>query len=176
MIPNYLISKDIEFYTIHNNDYFITCGKTYEFKDAPAYVFNRILKYIAENEDIKTGLQTLKITDPFEKIRKVCRCRFSNFDLISDFEVEAENIEYSPCRIKSSCKAAGLLCKSVKNLSLREIEIARLLTADKSEKEIASAMCLSVNTVHTHLKNIRISIGAMSKAGIVAFLYRNNLA
>ena len=45
-------------------------------------------------------------------------------------------------------------------LSQREVEVLRLLAAGKSNREIADALCISLNTVATHVRNILAKTGA----------------
>ncbi len=54
------------------------------------------------------------------------------------------------------------------NLNHREEDIARLLLADRSNKEIAHALGLSLNTVKGYMKLLMRKIGVNSRAGIIA--------
>ena len=54
------------------------------------------------------------------------------------------------------------------NLSHREQDIVRLLLADRSNKEIAHALGLSLNTVKGYMKLLMRKLGVNSRAGIVA--------
>ncbi len=54
------------------------------------------------------------------------------------------------------------------NLNHREQDIARLLLADRSNKEIAHALGLSLNTVKGYMKLLMRKIGVNSRAGIIA--------
>lgn len=56
------------------------------------------------------------------------------------------------------------------NLNKREQEIVQLLLADRSNKEIAGALCLSLNTVKGYLKLLMRKLGVNSRAGIVSIL------
>jgi DNA-binding NarL/FixJ family response regulator len=56
------------------------------------------------------------------------------------------------------------------NLTLRELEIVQLLVECKSNKEIASQLCISKKTVEFHLKNIyrKISVNSRTEAAVWA--------
>lgn len=60
-------------------------------------------------------------------------------------------------------------------LSARELEILRCLMLGESNREIADAKCLSVNTVKFHLKNIYGKLGASSRDEAVAYAIRDQL-
>ena len=56
------------------------------------------------------------------------------------------------------------------SLNKREQEIVQLLLTNRSNKEIASALGLSLNTVKGYLKLLMRKLGANSRAGIVSIL------
>ncbi len=56
------------------------------------------------------------------------------------------------------------------SLSKRECEIAGLLSLGKTEKEVAGELFLSVDTVHTHKKNIFKKTGARSVVDVARVL------
>ena len=55
------------------------------------------------------------------------------------------------------------------NLAEREIEVLRGLIEDKSNKEIADNLNISVHTVVTHRKNITLKTGIRSQAGLTIY-------
>lgn len=57
-----------------------------------------------------------------------------------------------------------------KNLTRRELEVARLITRDLSRKEIAEIMCVSHRTVQTHISNICGKIGVRNQTGIAIYV------
>ncbi|HPE97734.1 MAG: response regulator transcription factor [Chitinophagales bacterium] len=79
-----------------------------------------------------------------------------------------------------------VLCEAVKKgnvsasfskpeLSEREQEVLRLICAEKTNKEIADHLILSVRTVDGHRERILAKIGARNTAGIVLYAIRNGL-
>lgn len=60
-------------------------------------------------------------------------------------------------------------------LSLREIEVLRLISAGKLNKEIADELCISVNTVITHRKNLSSKLGIKSASGLSLYAMMNGL-
>ncbi|MBL4594396.1 MAG: response regulator transcription factor [Flavobacteriales bacterium] len=61
------------------------------------------------------------------------------------------------------------------SLSEREIEIIRLISDEKTNKEIAEQLFLSPHTVNTHRKNIMHKLGIKNTAGIVIYAFRENI-
>lgn len=61
-------------------------------------------------------------------------------------------------------------------LTAREAEVLRLIATGRSNKEIASALHLSVKTVSRHLSNIFTKIGVSSRAAATAFAFEHGLA
>lgn len=61
-------------------------------------------------------------------------------------------------------------------LTSREKEIMRLTANDLSIPQIADQLCISVNTVKTHRKNIQHKIDAKSLSGIIRYAIEHGLA
>ena len=72
----------------------------------------------------------------------------------------------------NSAEANG--CSGI-SLSEREIEIIRLISNEKTNKEIADELFLSPHTVNTHRKNIMNKLGIKNTAGIVIYAFRENI-
>lgn len=60
-------------------------------------------------------------------------------------------------------------------LSSREIEVLRLISSGKLNKEIADELCISVNTVITHRKNLSSKLGIKSASGLSLYAMMNGL-
>jgi LuxR family maltose regulon positive regulatory protein len=56
----------------------------------------------------------------------------------------------------------------IEPLSDREFDVLRLLAENRTNREIAQAMCVSVNTVKTHLKNVYGKLGVHNRRRAVA--------
>lgn len=61
-------------------------------------------------------------------------------------------------------------------LSQREIEVLQLVAAGLSNKEIASRLNISLNTVLTHCKNISAKLGIRSRSGLTVYALMRGLA
>lgn len=60
-------------------------------------------------------------------------------------------------------------------LSSREKDVLRLIASGKLNKEIADKLCISVNTVITHRKNISSKLGIKSASGLSLYAMMNGL-
>ncbi|MCW3104310.1 MAG: response regulator transcription factor [Bacteroidetes bacterium] len=60
-------------------------------------------------------------------------------------------------------------------LSIREIEIIKLLSQEMKNAEIADKLFINIRTVHRHRENIRIKINVKNVSGIVMYAIKNNL-
>ncbi len=61
------------------------------------------------------------------------------------------------------------------NLTIRELEILRLVGKEMSTNEIAEKLFISVATVETHRRNLMQKIGAKSVVGLVLFAVKHKL-
>jgi DNA-binding NarL/FixJ family response regulator len=57
-------------------------------------------------------------------------------------------------------------------LTARELEVARLVTAGKTNREIAAELFLSEKTVETHLSHAFAKLGVSSRAALAGVLAR----
>jgi DNA-binding NarL/FixJ family response regulator len=60
-------------------------------------------------------------------------------------------------------------------LSLRQVEVLRLVAAGKSNQEIANALCISLNTVATHVRNILTKTGCANRTEAAAYARHHGL-
>ena len=57
----------------------------------------------------------------------------------------------------------------------REVEVLRLVTAGKTDREIAEELFVSVRTVTTHVSNVRNKIGAANRTEAASYANRHGL-
>ncbi len=60
-------------------------------------------------------------------------------------------------------------------LSLRELEVLRLVAAGNSNRAVASSMCLSEDTVKSHMKNISSKLGANDRTHAVMIAVKRGI-
>jgi DNA-binding NarL/FixJ family response regulator len=61
------------------------------------------------------------------------------------------------------------------DLSQREVEVLRLLALGKSNRDIADVLCISLNTVATHVRNILAKTGTANRTEAAAYALRHGL-
>jgi DNA-binding NarL/FixJ family response regulator len=64
---------------------------------------------------------------------------------------------------------------SLDDLSQREVEVLRLLAAGRSNRDIADALYISLNTVATHVHNILTKTGTANRTEAAAYAMRHGL-
>jgi regulator of cell morphogenesis and NO signaling len=70
---------------------------------------------------------------------------------------------------------AGMENESNKNLSSRELEVLRQIVKGDTNKEIADHLCISLNTVLTHRKNITSKLGIKTIPGLTFYAITNGV-
>lgn len=60
-------------------------------------------------------------------------------------------------------------------LTVRELEVLRLVARGLSDAQVAEQLVVSPHTVHRHVANIRVKLGLSSRAAAVAYAARENL-
>src|SRR5215831_13953333 len=71
--------------------------------------------------------------------------------------------------------SAPTVLTSLDDLSQREVEVLRLLAAGQSNREIADVLCISLNTVATHVRNILTKTGTANRTEATAYALRHEL-
>lgn len=75
----------------------------------------------------------------------------------------------------SALKAATKDDEKCGRLSLRETDVLRLIAKGLTIKEIGQALCISVNTVATHRKNISSKLGIRTISGLSLYAAMNGI-
>lgn len=90
---------------------------------------------------------------------------------ISRFDTESEIID----KIRGFLNRRDNDIQETESLSQRETDVLRELVSGKTNKEIADTLCISVNTVITHRKNISGKLGIRSVSGLSLYAMMNGL-
>jgi len=106
-------------------------------------------------------------------------CRALGDDDTAALELEAARdafaeLEAAPdlARLDSSTRRAA---KEAYGLTARQVEVLRLVSAGKSNREIAAALVISEHTVARHVQNIFAALGVSSRTAAGAFAFEHDL-
>lgn len=89
------------------------------------------------------------------------------------FDSDEAEIEDAVLTIIKGAKKTGP--KTETQLSAREREVLKELAGGKTNKEIADTLCISINTVITHRKNISGKLGIHSVSGLSLYAVMNGI-
>ncbi|MBD5203860.1 MAG: response regulator transcription factor [Bacteroidales bacterium] len=93
---------------------------------------------------------------------------FLSFSVESDEETVVDILRRLAHSVGSESPEQGAL-------SSREIEVLREVAAGKTNKEIADSLCISINTVITHRRNVSSKLGIRSASGLSLYAMMNGL-
>jgi DNA-binding CsgD family transcriptional regulator len=169
-------------------EYFIDNGKVFFIKDKYIHPFSELplTDAMALRRELESNTVALKaienvITDPVKQIEQYAACRYGRLNETPDFVAgKSTDSEIPRPECAVTCKFECKICSYPKPTAKcgtptnREIEIARLIPG-RTDKEIAQALNISVNTVITHVARLLSKLGEHSRSGIVTWSINNHL-
>ncbi|WP_313515561.1 helix-turn-helix transcriptional regulator [Sphingobacterium sp.] len=175
-----MVDNGVEFFKDDKGRLFCSHNwKQYQWPDFPKYVIDIIQEeMLADPLALKELAAMDGLTPEMYEFKFAC-CRFGGLDDVADVDPEGNvhQSEYVPCPLRGECKAEGKLCLAlqVKNgyLTKREIEVLRLV--QKSDKVIADILNVSIDTVVSHLINIRTKTELENKAQLAVFATKKGI-
>ena len=180
-IPPGLEDNGVEFY-VYNND--IKClhdGKIFRWGEFPNEIIDRIEQDMLDNPKAIDALIEWDINQPEAMMRQYIICRFGGFDNDPDIDSNGKinHTEYFDCGRRGSCAQEGKLCATIKApngyLTKQELEVLKLVAINKMNKEIASLLNISEETVSSHNQNIQSKLGVDNKLGMATWARRKNI-
>lgn len=106
----------------------------------------------------------------------------NNAELLNSIESVIEDKIYVDIKIRERLFSEYFDNSSVKNsptlhqeLTMREIEVLKLICEGYNSKEIAEELFISINTVETHRKKIIQKFNVKNSIGIVRYALQNNM-
>lgn len=177
-IPAGIVDRDFEFFQYQGELMVLHNGMMKSFDRLPAKIKYYLQDLLDNNADANLALDCMDIRHPFERLRQFVMCRFSSFDTVADItEGGHMHPEFTLCEKRGRCPYEGTLCIMLTKtkLSSREIEVIRMLIHDLPYKLIAEKLCISTNTVRTHIQNIQNKLGVHSDRAILTWAYEHNL-
>jgi DNA-binding NarL/FixJ family response regulator len=154
-----------------------------------------IFQSIFINEAIRQAINYIKTINPNIKVialgdnyRKELQRSFNYSDVFLDARVNFKTLLKAVKNVisdgffidpKASNEYVNLLKASeghkINTLTKREIEVLKLICADKSSKEIGKLLSISSRTVENHRKNLLLKTKSKGTAGLVKYSLMNNL-
>lgn len=140
------------------------------------------------DENPRTEVLILTLHESDEVVRRVLNAGARGYVLKSDagkhlvnaVEALSRHKPYFSSKVATSLVEHSLLADSSRStpasvLTPREREIVQLLAEGKSNKEISTALTLSIHTVETHRSNIMHKLGFHSLSDLVRYAVRNTI-
>lgn len=96
-------------------------------------------------------------------------------DTVYHKEIHFTNVQIDKMRENISSKAPKPALSDFSELSQREIEVLKLISMQKTAKEIGEMLFITVRTVEGHKSNLFIKTGAKNIAGLVIYAIQHNI-
>lgn len=116
---------------------------------------------------------------PEDYMKQYIMCRFGGLDDEADISADGKvlHAEYVSCRLRGSCKYEGKLCLSLKADYgiISPAEIAVLKISNQPIKIIADTLCITEETVKSHLKSIKEKTGMQDKLQVAVYAHKKGL-
>jgi DNA-binding CsgD family transcriptional regulator len=178
--PAGAIDGNFEFFEENGEVYFMNNGHTREFRELDIVHLDELRDDLESHNAALKAMEELGMTNPIYQLKQWAICNFGNFDNKADLTEDGVIIhEHVNCEKRGTCKFEGIICQPlmVENgtLTLREVQIIKLVAMDLLDKQISDMLGIAFNTMAKHRTNIEKKIGCHSKAGITAYAYQNNL-
>jgi DNA-binding CsgD family transcriptional regulator len=174
-----LIDQGVEFFVHANEVKCIHAGQVYSFEQFPEWIIKVIEEDMVKHPEALKALATWENLHQTEYVRQYIYCRFGGLDFDPDIDSNRKlsYAEYFDCGFRGVCKYEGKLCCTIKvsegHLTKTEIEVLkRVALADKS---IADELCISTDTVNSHLQNIRRKTGYSNKVELAIFATKKGI-
>jgi DNA-binding NarL/FixJ family response regulator len=119
--------------------------------------------YLTAHADDRT-LQNAKLTEPAGYIVKP----FTERELLAGLEIALYNFRQQQQKGVQLPNFESLNHKLPEPLSVREVEVLKMLFAGKSNIDIGEELFISVNTVKSHLSRLYAKLGATSRTEVMA--------
>lgn len=137
------------------------------------------VEMIADRVAFKSLQVDMQIFESNEMLIQYTKCNYGGHDYKADLNNGETSREYWDCGRRGTCLSEGKVCKlpsgNFGTLTPREFQITVMVANGLPDKLIAADLDISVNTIRTHLENIRRKIGAYNRTDITKFAIKNKL-
>lgn len=173
MIPSGLIDKNIEFFALDGELFSLQDGIRYRYPEMPEDHLMFLRNMLTEDTTAGNTLDGIPLAN---RLKIYGICRFGACNHIPDSTEEgdcADQNEYYDCGIRGVCPHEGKRCKDIVMpngvLTAHMIKIIKLVAEGFIDKEIASKLGISVNTVNNHLATIITRTVSRTRVDITRF-------
>lgn len=114
----------------------------------------------------------------FRIVARFVRCNLANLDHVPDITADCRmNLESVPCPMRGECRWDGIICRPsfAHRMTACELRVMERLYHGRSESEIADDLCLSVHTIHNHIRNALFRLGLHSRSEFMKYAAQNDL-
>lgn len=173
-----LVKPHAEFFMYKDEVHTLYKGVVYDWINTPICCKDQLQEIVDSDSRLQASFIEMQISGD-EALRMLARCRFGAFSQQADLADGQNCPEHFDCGDRGRCRYEGRICNNIMAengvISQREIQIIKLICADLSDKLIADALGISVNTVITHLVHIREKTCQSTRSGVVAWAARRGI-
>lgn len=168
-----MVDQGVEFFVDQNEVKCIHNGRVYSYGEFPEWIMEAVQENMLKYPEAIKALAQWENLHESDYIRQYIYCRFGGLDFDPDIDKDRRFsfAEYFDCGLRGKCKYEGKLCCTIKvadgHLTRTEMEVLRRI--DEPDKLIADAMNISIETVNSHLQNIRRKTGFKNKPQMAIF-------
>ncbi|WP_207425962.1 response regulator transcription factor [Pedobacter sp. SYSU D00535] len=174
-----LVDSAVEFFVDQHEVKCVHDGRTYSFENFPEWIIELVKEDMLQHPEAIKALASWENLHESEHVRQYIYCRFGGLDNDADIDVDRgiHYAEYFDCGLRGSCKYEGKLCCSVQvsNGYLTKTEIEILKRISKANKLIADELCISCETVNSHIQNIMKKTGLAGKVELAIFATKKGM-
>ena len=161
-----------------------TTGKVFAFSGGNTIPFHELCpSKISQIEERlladPIALESLKHMSWDDAVEKYSFCIFGSADSEADICLNGELKEADNFICSGNCMCLKWASKKItvdgQQLTVRQLEIAQLLATDKTDKEIADDLGISVSTLDTHKKQLFEKCNVVSKTSLVVKLINQKI-
>lgn len=180
-LPPGLEDGNIELYVYNNELKASFNGKKVLFIDLPESIKEVFeTELIANKKAFKSLQEDMGIYNSGAMLIQYAKCNYGGHDYTPDYvDGKTNKKEYWNCGKRGKCKAEGKVCQLPKcnfgTLTPKELQITILVAEGLPNKLIAEKQNISINTLRTHLENIREKMGVFNRIEITQFAIKNKL-
>lgn len=181
IIPAYLKSQGIEFFTMNGDAFMLDVDGVKSFDEFDESTLNIVCMDFLADEDSQKGVELMRGNISFhEKLRQHLICKFGAFDTRTDID-EQGNIqtEWWDCGKHGNCPGEFKCCKPLHGengkITPRLMDVLKKIGEGKRDNEISEELFIADNTAKNHRRKLQFLTGLKNKSQLAVFAIRNNI-